>query len=55
MMEERASEEYKRVVDPPRDMKKSMTGLPNQSKRPQTDSSFVTHFGNIIDASPSNY
>ena len=36
-------------------MKKSMTGLPNQSKRPQTHSSCVTQLGDIIDANPSSY
>ena len=34
-------------------MKKSMTGLPNQSKSPQTHSSCVTQSGDIIDANPS--
>ena len=32
-----------------------MTGLPNQSKRPQTHSSCVTQLGDIIDANPSSY
>ena len=36
-------------------MKKIMTGLPNQSKRPQTHSSCVTQLGDIINANPSGY
>ena len=36
-------------------MKKSMTQLPNQSKRSQTHSSCVTQLGDIIDANPSSY
>ena len=36
-------------------MKKSMMGLPNQIKRPQTHSSCVTQLGDIIDANPSSY
>ena len=36
-------------------MKKSMTGLTNQSKRRRTHSSCVTHLGDIIDANPSIY
>ena len=36
-------------------MMKSMTGLPDQSKRPWTHSSSVTQLGDIIDANLSGY
>ena len=36
-------------------MKKSIMGLPNQSKRPRRHSSCVTQLGDIIDANLSSY
>ena len=36
-------------------MKKNIKGIPNQTKRPRTYSSCVTHLGDIIDANPSSY
>ena len=32
-----------------------MAGLPNQSKRPQTQSSCVTQLGDFVDTKPSIY